>query len=194
MLMSTMARSYARLRARIEGLTDDEFFWQPMPRSWTIYEDRPGHWTYHYAIPEPDPAPLTTIGWQLVHLGTTKLMYHEWAYGDARLTFPQIEIPSSTSGALLLLEKGQGMLADDLRGMPEANLDDPRKTNWGDLWPAWRIFTTMADHDAFHGGVIGYLRDLYYWSSLKGQKSGRGFPPTTPRRRQGGSGSTRPRR
>jgi len=32
------------------------------------------------------------------------------------------------------------------------------------MWPAWRIFTTMIDHDAFHGGTIGYLRDLYYWS------------------------------
>ncbi|HWO92199.1 MAG TPA: DinB family protein, partial [Methylomirabilota bacterium] len=94
LLTTTMARSYARLRARVEGLTDEEFFWQPIPDSWTIYEDKPGHWTYHYAIPEPDPAPLTTIGWQLVHLGTTKLMYHEWAYGDARLTFPQIQIPS----------------------------------------------------------------------------------------------------
>jgi len=192
--MSIMARSYARLRARIEGLTDDEFFWQPVPNSWTIYEDRPGHWTYHYTIPDPDPAPATTIGWQLVHLGTTKVMYHEWAYGDARLTFPQIEIPTNASGALLLLEKGQSMLADDLRGTPEANLDEPRKTNWGDIWPAWRIFTTMADHDAIHGGAIGYLRDLYYWTSAKGQRSGTGFPPTTRRRRRGGSGSTRPRR
>jgi len=163
MLVSIMARSYARLRARLEGLTDDEFFWQPGPGSWTIYQDRPGHWTYHYAVPEPNPAPLTTIGWQLVHLGTTKVMYHEWAYGDARLTFPQIEIPSSASGALLLLEKGQSLLADDLRGTPEANLDEPRRTNWGDMWPAWRIFTTMADHDALHGGAIGYLRDLYHW-------------------------------
>jgi hypothetical protein len=22
----------------------------------------------------------------------------------------------------------------------------------------------MTDHDAFHGGAIGYLRDLYHWS------------------------------
>ncbi len=189
-----MARSYARLRARVEGLTDEEFFWQPLPDSWTIYEDKPGHWTYHYAIPEPDPAPLTTIGWQLVHLGTTKLMYHEWAYGDARLTFPQIQIPSGAAGALQLLERGQTMLAGDLRATPDTQLDAPRKTNWGDLWPAWRIFTTMADHDAFHGGVIGYLRDLYYWSSPKGQRSGRGSPPTTPRRRRGVSGNIQPRR
>src|SRR5260370_39175235 len=106
-----MARSYARLRARVEGLTDEEFFWQPIPDSWTIYEAKPGNWTYHYAIPEPDPAPLTTIGWELVHLGTTKLMYHEWAYGDARLTFPQIHSTAGATAALRRLALCQTMLA-----------------------------------------------------------------------------------
>ena len=62
-----MDDAYTRLRARLTGLTDDEFFWQPAADAWTIYEDRPGHWTYHYAIPDPEPAPLTTIGWQVVH-------------------------------------------------------------------------------------------------------------------------------
>src|SRR5438445_11466621 len=71
LLTTTMARSYARLRARVEGLTDEEFFWQPIPDSWTIYEDKLGHWTYHYAIPEPDLAPPITIGRPLVHQGTT---------------------------------------------------------------------------------------------------------------------------
>src|SRR5437879_10080719 len=98
LLMATMQESYVRLRNRIEGLTDDEFFWQPVQNSWTIYEDTPGHWTYHYAIPEPKPAPTTTIGWQIVHVATSKVMYHEYAFGGARLTFPQIEIPSTPAG------------------------------------------------------------------------------------------------
>ena len=34
-------------------------------------------------------------------------------------------------------------------------------TNWGEEWPAWRIFWTMIHHDAHHGGEIGALRDLY---------------------------------
>ncbi len=89
-----MEEAYTRLRDRLEGLTDEEFFWQPVPNAWTIYQDRPGHWTY-----------------------------------------------------------------------PEAGLDQPRKTNWGEMWPAWRIFTTMIDHDALHTGTIGCLRDLYVWRS-----------------------------
>jgi hypothetical protein len=34
-------------------------------------------------------------------------------------------------------------------------------TDWGEEWPAWRIFTTMIDHDRHHGAEIGVLRDLY---------------------------------
>jgi hypothetical protein len=33
------------------------------------------------------------------------------------------------------------------------------------MWPAWRIFTTMTDHDALHTGAIGNLRDLYCWTT-----------------------------
>jgi hypothetical protein len=164
LLAMTMEQGYTRLQSRLDGLLDDEFFWQPGPDCWTIYEDRPGHWTYHYAIPDPEPAPLTTLGWQIVHLATCKVMYHEWAYGAAHLTWPELTIPHSAKAAMDLLEEGHRLLQDDLRGESESQLDEPRKTNWGEIWPAWRIFWAMNDHDVLHGGVIGYLRDLYYWS------------------------------
>jgi len=110
LLATTMDETYERLRTRLEGLTDAEFFWEPIAGCWTIYEDQPGHWTYHYATPDPTPAPATTIGWQVVHLATCKLMYHEYAYGPARLTFPEIVIPHTAAGAVELLEDGQQLL------------------------------------------------------------------------------------
>ena len=165
LLTTAMDETYERLRTRIEGLTDDEFFWEPVPGCWTVYQDGAGHWTYHYAIPDPHPAPVTSIAWQMVHLATCKVMYREWAFGPARLTFPELVIPHSAAGAVEMLENGQRLLRDDLAQLSDAQLDDPRKTNWGEAWPAWRVFWTMADHDAFHGGVIGYLRDMYHWSA-----------------------------
>src|SRR5712691_610699 len=166
MLLTMLDEAYDRLRSRLHGLSDEEFFWQPVPNSWTIYRDpQTSRWTYHYAIPDPMPAPVTTIGWQLVHVALCKIMYHEWAFGAAKLTWPELDIPSTTDQTIALLEQGQALLRADLQTLAEAELDEPRKTNWGELWPAWRIFWTMTDHDAFHGGVIGYLRDLYYWSN-----------------------------
>jgi hypothetical protein len=164
LLRTTMEWSYQRLWARLAGLIDDEFFWQPTPDSWTVYEAAPGQWTYHYAEPDPEPAPVTTIGWQVVHVATCKVMYHEWAYGAARLTWPELVIPGGAAAALALLERGQELLRADLVGLSDSHLDEARLTNWGERWPAWRIFWSMADHDALHGGAIGQLRDLYAWT------------------------------
>ncbi len=62
------------LRARLDGLTDDEYFWSPVPDAWSV---RPrsssvapvqvgvGDFTVDYAFPEPVPAPFTTIAWRL---------------------------------------------------------------------------------------------------------------------------------
>src|SRR5258705_427036 len=53
-----------QLRARLEGLTDDEYFWSPVPDAWSV---RPrgsstapvqvgaGDFTMDYAFPEPVP-------------------------------------------------------------------------------------------------------------------------------------------
>jgi hypothetical protein len=163
LLLTMLDDTYSRLLARVQGLTDDEFFWQPIPNCWTIYRGARSRWTYHYAEPDPDPAPVTTIGWQLVHVVLCKIMYHEWAYGSAQLTWPALDIPYTAADAIALLEHAHAQLRGDLQGLSESQLDEPRKTNWGELWPAWRIFWTMIDHDALHGGAIGTLRDLYRW-------------------------------
>jgi len=46
-------------------------------------------------------------------------------------------------------------------GNLNADLEEVRPTNWGELWPTWRIFWAMACHDLHHGAEIGCLRDLY---------------------------------
>lgn len=164
LLTTTMEDAYLRLRGRLNGLTDDEFFWQPVTDAWTIFEDRPGHWAYDYAVPDPHPAPVTTIGWQVVQVALCKVMYHDWAYGPAELTWPEVTVPHAAADAIALLGEGHAMLRSDLLGLSEDGLDLPRRTNWGQLWPAWRIFSVMTDHDAMHCGAIGHMRDLYHWT------------------------------
>ncbi|MFI1098494.1 DinB family protein [Streptomyces sp. NPDC020917] len=65
------------VRPRLEGLTDDEYFWSPVPEAWSV---RPrgtstaplqlgaGEFTWDYGHPAPDPAPFTTIAWRLGHV------------------------------------------------------------------------------------------------------------------------------
>ncbi|SRR5579875_164794 len=62
-----------------EGLTDEEFFWQPFAAVWSIRRrdqcrtPNPfgaGAWVADFAIPEPTPVPITTIAWLYWHIGS----------------------------------------------------------------------------------------------------------------------------
>ena len=157
-----LEEAYETIRERVEGLTDDEFFWEPVPGCWTVRLRGDGRWAVDYPEPpHPDPAPFTTIGWRLVHVAECKVMYHEYAFGRARLTFPEIDSAHTSAAAIAQLEAGHAMLVRDLENQDDAGLDQLVLTNWGEKWPARKIFWTMVDHDLHHGGEIGALRDLY---------------------------------
>ncbi|MFD0540965.1 hypothetical protein ACFQY7_51220 [Actinomadura luteofluorescens] len=48
-----------QLRPRISGLTDDEYFWEPVPGCWSVRPPGRGGsaMTIDFAMPAPDPAP-----------------------------------------------------------------------------------------------------------------------------------------
>jgi hypothetical protein len=164
LLRFAMEHAHVRLRQRLQGPSDDEMFWEPGPGCWTLRCPDLG-WTHDYQLPEPQQGPLTTIAWQLWHVASCKVMYHEWGFGPGRLSWPELEVPHTATAPVELLERGQAVLLADLDSLRKADLDGQRPTNWGDQWPAWRILWTMADHDALHGGAIGQLRDLYRWTA-----------------------------
>ena len=71
------------LRPRLDGLADEEYFYDPSGRgrAWTVHprvadgEQPPtsmqggaGAMVIDFEFPEPDPAPLTTIAWRLGHI------------------------------------------------------------------------------------------------------------------------------
>jgi hypothetical protein len=160
-LTHEMSEAFDELTATLSGLTDDEFAWEPVDGCWRVYQDETGRWTYDYEEPDPQPAPFTTIGWRLVHLALCKVMYHEWAFGPRELTWLTIETPPDVASSVETLGWGHGLLAGDLAELADSDLEAPVLTNWGEEWPAWRIFTTMIDHDRHHGAEIAVLRDLH---------------------------------
>ena len=157
-----LQEAYESIRVRVDGLTDDEFFWQPVAGCWTVRRRDDGRWAVDYPEPpHPDPSPFTTIGWRLVHVAECKVVYHEYAFGPAKLTFPEIDSAHTATAAIVQLETGHDMLVRDLASLDDAGLEREVLTNWGEKWPARKIFWTMVDHDLHHGGEIGVLRDLY---------------------------------
>jgi hypothetical protein len=60
-----------RFTNRSSGLTDDEYFWEPVPGCWTLRPDSTGRWILDGATlgpdPDLDPHPVTTIADEVVH-------------------------------------------------------------------------------------------------------------------------------
>lgn len=88
------------LRPRLEGLTDEEYFFDPggTGRAWTVHPRTPagaqqptaiqggsGAMVIDFDVPEPTPAPLTTIAWRLGHLivGVLAVRNHDHHGGPA---------------------------------------------------------------------------------------------------------------
>jgi hypothetical protein len=59
---------WRRTRERLEGLSDEEYLWEPVPGCWTIRPGADGTWTADWPLPRPSPEPFTTIAWRLWHL------------------------------------------------------------------------------------------------------------------------------
>ena len=161
LLGSEMDEAWQVLRRRLEGLTDEEFLWEPVPGCWTARPIEGGRWTLDYEFPDPEPPPFTTIAWRLLHIASCKVMYHEYAFGPGQLTWDELQLPHTAAQAIEWLEQSHRQLRNALDTLSDGDLDEMRRTNWGDLWPTWEILWTMVLHDLHHGGEIGCLRDLY---------------------------------
>jgi hypothetical protein len=161
-LLLQMDEAFSMLRERVERLTDDEFWWAPGPDVWTVRELPDGRWAADYEEPDPVPAPFTTIGWRVVHVLECKLMYDEYAFGDGKLTWDRdLSSPHTAADAVADLDRHHERLRRSVASLDSTHLEREVKTNWGELWPAWKVVTTMIHHDLWHGGEIGALRDLY---------------------------------
>lgn len=65
-----------QLRPRLVGLSDAEYFWEPVAGSWNVRRRAAGDtaspgtgaFTVDFVVPAPEPAPVTTIAWRLAHL------------------------------------------------------------------------------------------------------------------------------
>jgi hypothetical protein len=169
LLHEQFTASSAHLVKVLADLDDREFFWEPVPDCWTVHDrneqraksaDGSGRWVIDYELPEPDPAPVTTIAWRTVHIAAVNHLYWDYAFGPATATF-DLEMPGNAHDAVTWLADSQGNLTRVLARLDDNGLDELVRTNWGDRWPVSRVFTTLINEQVHHGAEISLLRDLY---------------------------------
>jgi DinB superfamily len=166
-LAAQWRRSAERLRARLAGLTDAEYFWEPVPGCWTVKPDEkhPGRWTYDYEWPAPVPPPVTTIGWRLVHIAADNWIYWEFAFGPGRRTFPDLDVPAGADQAIRNWEHSRGAVSEWLDTATDADLAELRPSHLGAPKSAGEVVGILIDEQVHHGAEIALLRDLYRWQN-----------------------------
>ena len=165
-----------QLRPRLEGLTDDEYFWEPVEGCWNI---RPRHgtgpgageWTADWADPEPPVPPVTTIGWRLVHLIVGVFGARNAAhFGGPPVDYFTHEYAGDASTALEQLDDGYHRWIAGVRGMTPERLAAPvgeAEGPWA-AHPYVELVLHINREVLHHGAEIALLRDLYRWRPLTG--------------------------
>jgi hypothetical protein len=156
----------SQLRPRLNGLTDEEYLWEPVPHMWSV---RPrgtstapvslgeGGFTFDYARPEPDPPRATTIAWRLCHLLVGVFGMRVAAhFGGPPASYQGYDYPGDAATALGRLDEVYAAWLAGVRGLGTAGLARP----CGPL---------------HHGAEVALLRDLYRWRAQPG--GGLSAPP-----------------
>jgi hypothetical protein len=173
--MMDLARSH--VDRILDGLTDQEFFWEPVPGCWTVrrrhgedvhwapgrqfFVNGKGEWVIDYAVPDPIPAPLTTIAWRLVHMAGICAMYHEHVFGPARLDWDDWEIPHAAADALRWWAGSFDAYRRALERGGDTDLDREAHAVWGPTQTVRQWSEVLIHENAHHGAEIGALRDLH---------------------------------
>ncbi|MCX8563433.1 DinB family protein [Mycolicibacterium mucogenicum] len=149
-----------QLRPRLEGLTDDEYFWEPVPGCWTLHPDG----SIDFSYPPPQPEPFTTIAWRLAHVivgvlamrnhshfGGPPADYESWPYAlDARTALEQLD------AAYANWITGVRTLDDAALARPCGPAEGP----YADFSMATLVLHINREV-IHHGAEIACIRDLY---------------------------------
>jgi hypothetical protein len=162
-----------QLRPRLHGLTDDEYFWAPAADFWTISrrgESRApisvgaGEFTVDYAIPEPEPAPVTTIAWRLAHIIVAVFgMRNASHFGGPAVSYETFSYAGTASDALRQLDDAHDAWIKGVRGLGTDGLAQPCGPPEGPFaeYPMATLVLHIHREAIHHGAEIALLRDLY---------------------------------
>jgi hypothetical protein len=165
----------AQLRPRLDGLTDAEYRWEPVPGAWNV---RPrgtgtapvgvgaGEFTLDYAVPQPVPPPVTTIAWRLGHIIVGVLgMRVASHFGGPRFDYDTHRYPGDAATALAQLDAAYAGWIAGVRGLNADGLARPCGPAEGPYAEASmaELVLHINREMLHHGAEIALLRDLYLW-------------------------------
>jgi hypothetical protein len=153
-----------QLRPRLDGLTDDEYLWEPVKDAWTVHPGPDGNTTVDFAYPPPDPEPVTTIAWRLGHLIVGVLGARAAShFGGPPAAYETWPWAATADEALGQLDHAYAAWIGGVRGLDDEGLArpcGPAEGPYGE-YPMATLVLHINREVIHHGAEIALLRDLY---------------------------------
>jgi hypothetical protein len=165
------------IRPKLEGLTDDEYFWEPVPGAWSVrargtstapVQVGTGDFTIDFAFPEPDPPPVTTIAWRMAHIIVgvfgARAASH---FGGPTIDYPSFAYAGSAAAALKQLDETHAAWASGVSRLDAEALErpvGPAEGPWAEH-PMATLVLHINREAIHHCAEILLLRDLYRWKA-----------------------------
>ena len=172
LVLGRLQHAITRARRLTAGLTDEEFFWEPVEACWSV---RPraqvergwgaGDWLCEDAWPAPEPLPTTTIAWKVVHLAAWTDIYRSFAFEDGTATLSTAQVPGTAALAVAWLERAQERFIEALGLIGSNIVDELRPAHWGELMPLSSLAGVIELEHIHHGAEISLLRDFHRGSA-----------------------------
>jgi hypothetical protein len=181
-LVDQLASSCEFAQARLDGISNEEFLWEPAPGSWSVRPRGsartsdaygPGEWVMDFVVKNPlGRGPVTTIAWRLGHLASMFAGRWEWTFGD-RATAPELLVDftpiarRAVDGLWPLVDRWRA----DLDTLTEEQLDVPGFGQYprglDPQLPFVAIVWWMNREFIHHIAEIALLRDLWQARSAR---------------------------
>jgi uncharacterized damage-inducible protein DinB len=142
-------------------LIEEAFQWDPSHSLLANLRDlREEDWT---AMPSGGSRSIADV---LEHVGWSKWMYQDYAFGSASMRGDRPPlVPSGEARSrphdepLVWLTESHQLWLASVRALPnDSELEKDRLTNWGERLPTRDIIRIMIAHDFYHAGEINHIR------------------------------------
>jgi hypothetical protein len=163
-LLATFDYVSQRLRARLDGLSDAEYFWQPVEDCMTIRPTDSGMMPDSGHPPSDEMEPFTTIAWRLAHIAGPVLRGEgDWLTAREPVRYTQPAVSASAAGAIADYEKAYAHWRTSVIDLPLDVLSAALGPAFGpfadDSYAA--LILHVLDELIHHAAEIGVIRDLY---------------------------------
>lgn len=162
-LLAQLDTSWEFLRERLDGITDDEFLWEPGPGAFTVR--RVGERWVADEGSGPNRGSVRTIAWLAGHLGEGCRLRADWTFGDHRLRDGELEWPGTATDGIDFMNEGISVWRTGLGEMTDEDAGTVGRSQYpGGLDPTLPLIDIVWWQNReliHHGAEMAVLRDLY---------------------------------